>query len=101
MFNCTKPPFNDVRVRQAVAWAIDRQEIVDLVWYGTAVPATEATAKPSPWYTGVDPYKGGPDLDKAKALLREAGITGRLRSTSPASRRSRRRCARRRSCRRS
>jgi peptide/nickel transport system substrate-binding protein len=78
MFNCTKPPFNDVRVRQAVAWALDRKEIIDLVWYGTAVPATEATAKPSPWYTGVDPYSAGPDPEKAKALLREAGITGRL-----------------------
>jgi peptide/nickel transport system substrate-binding protein len=78
MFNCSKPPFDDPRVRQAVAWAIDRQEIVNLVWFGTAVPATEATAKPSPWYTGVDPYKDGPDLDKAQALLREAGIRGRL-----------------------
>jgi peptide/nickel transport system substrate-binding protein len=79
MFNCTKPPFNDVRVRQAVGWALDREEIINLVWHGTAVPATEATAKPSPWYTGVDAYKGGPDIDKAKALLREAGITGRLK----------------------
>jgi peptide/nickel transport system substrate-binding protein len=79
MFNCTKPPFDDARVRQAVGWALDRKEIVNLVWFGTAVPATEATAKPSPWFTGVDPYEGGPDLDKAKALLREAGVQGRLR----------------------
>lgn len=79
LLNCTKPPFNDVRVRQAVAWAIDRKEIINLVWYGTAVPATEATAKPSPWYTGANPYADGPDLDKAKALLRQAGITGRLK----------------------
>jgi peptide/nickel transport system substrate-binding protein len=79
MFNCTKPPFDDVRVRQAVAWALDRKEIVNLVWYGTAVPATEATAEPSPWYTGADPYKDGPNPDNAMALLREAGIKGRLR----------------------
>jgi peptide/nickel transport system substrate-binding protein len=78
MFNCTKPPFNDVRVRQAVAWALDRKEIINLVWYGTAVPATEATAKPSPWYTGVDAYQGAPNPDKSMALLRAAGIKGRL-----------------------
>jgi peptide/nickel transport system substrate-binding protein len=71
--NCTKKPFNDPRVRQAIAWAIDRQEIVDLVWFNTAVAATEAVSEPSPWYSGVDPYEGGPDLDKARALLKEAG----------------------------
>ncbi len=37
MLNCSKPPFNDPRVRQAVAWLIDRDEIVNLVWFGTAV----------------------------------------------------------------
>jgi peptide/nickel transport system substrate-binding protein len=78
MMNTSKPPFNDKRVRQAVAWAIDRQEIIDIVWFGTAVAATEATAKPSPWYTGINPYKGGPNIDKSKALLRQAGITGTL-----------------------
>jgi len=78
MFNCTKPPFNDVRVRQAVAWAIDRNEIAKLVWFGTAVPSTEPNARPSPWYTGVNPYAGGPNLDKAQALLRAAGVKDRL-----------------------
>ena len=37
--------------------------------------ATEAVSPPNPFYTGIDPYKGGPDLDKAKALLAQAGHT--------------------------
>ena len=73
VLNCSRPPFNDRRVRQAIAWAVDRKEFQSLLWYGTAVTATEAVSPPSPWYSGVNPYKGGPDADKAKALLKQAG----------------------------
>jgi peptide/nickel transport system substrate-binding protein len=73
MFNCSKPPFNDPRVRQAVAWLIDRDEIVELVWFGSAVAATEAVSDASPWYSGQNPYEGGPDPDRAKSLLKQAG----------------------------
>jgi peptide/nickel transport system substrate-binding protein len=72
--NCSKPPFNDQRVRQAVAWTVDRSEIVKLAFFGTAVEATEPVAKQNPFYSGVNPYEGGPDLDKAKSLMRQAGI---------------------------
>jgi peptide/nickel transport system substrate-binding protein len=76
--NATKPPFNDKRLRQAIAWAIDRAEIVKLVYFGSHVVTAEPTPEPSPWATGVNAHKGGPDLAKAKQLMAEAGVTGGL-----------------------
>jgi peptide/nickel transport system substrate-binding protein len=75
LLNASKPPFDDRRVRQAIAWLVDRDEISKLVWFGQADPATEAVAKVNPFYSGVNPYEGGPDPDKAKALLQQAGVT--------------------------
>lgn len=73
--NCSRPPFNDRRVRQAVSWTVDRAEIVKLAFFGTAVEATEPIAKQNPFYSGVNPYAGGPDLDKARSLMRQAGVS--------------------------
>jgi peptide/nickel transport system substrate-binding protein len=78
MLNATKPPFSDRRLRQAIAWAIDREEIVKLVYYGSHVATAEPTPEPSPWSTGVNAHKGGPDLAKAKQLMAEAGAGGGL-----------------------
>jgi len=75
LLNTTAPPFNDRKVRQAVNWAIDRSEIVKLAFFGTAVEATEPVSPPNPFYSGVDPYKGGPDFDKAKSLMSQAGVS--------------------------
>ena len=76
MFNNSRPPFDDVRVRQAVAWALDREAIANIVFFGQAVPATEAISERSPLFTGIDPYAGAPDLERARALIEEAGATG-------------------------
>jgi peptide/nickel transport system substrate-binding protein len=81
MLNASKPPFNDKRLRQAIAWAIDRAEIVKLVYFGSHVITAEPTPEPSPWATGVNAHKGAPDLARAKQLLAEAGVTGGLNLT--------------------
>ena len=75
LLNTTAPPFNDIRVRQAVNWAIDRSEIVKLAFFGTAAEATEAVCAPNPFFSGQNPYQGGPNLDKAKSLLSQAHVS--------------------------
>jgi peptide/nickel transport system substrate-binding protein len=69
--NEARPPWNDVRVRQAIAYAVDRDSIVQATSYGTAVANQLAIPKGNPWYTPYDTYRR--DIDKAKDLLREAG----------------------------
>ena len=81
MLNASKPPLNDKRLRQAIAWALDRSEIVKLVFYSSHTPTAEPTPEPSPWATGVNAHKGGPDLAKAKQLLADAGMGGGLTLT--------------------
>src|SRR5437660_8881351 len=81
MLHVSKPPFNDRRLRQAIAWAIDRAEIVKLVYFGSHVPPADPTPEPSVWGTGVNAHKSGPDLAKAKQLLNEAGVDAGLTLT--------------------
>lgn len=72
--NEAKQPWSDVRVRQAIAYAIDRDAIVQAVSYGTAEKNQLAIPTQSVWYTEYDQYST--DVDKAKQLLTEAGYTG-------------------------
>jgi peptide/nickel transport system substrate-binding protein len=76
-FNLEKPPLNDVRVRQALYWAMDREEIAQIVGHGHARAATEVNVIPesSPWHTSTGLMQfPAQDLEKAKALLVEAGL---------------------------
>lgn len=72
--NEAREPWSDVRVRQALAYAIDRDAIVQAVSYGTAALNQLAIPEQSVWYTEYDEYST--DLDTAQALLDEAGFTG-------------------------
>lgn len=70
-FNCSKPPFNDVRVRQAFSLALDREEIARNVVKAGERPAYSFVPPNTAGYT--TEHTVTPDLDRAKALLAEAG----------------------------
>ena len=73
-FNLRKKPFDDPRVRKAIAYAIDKDFIVKALHRGTSQVATGPIAPGSPFYTAdrVEPYKL--DLARAEKLLDEAGL---------------------------
>ncbi len=89
-FNQAKPPFNDLRVRQAVAYAIDRQAIIDGIEFGMGRPAS--CQYPDDHWAHNPALKPWPfDPKKAKQLLKEAGYGNGLAimgmcGTSPQSR---------------
>ena len=70
-FNCRVKPFSDVRVRQAIAMALDRNEIAKAATYGQGGPAQTMVAPASPIKVNVKPLPYDPV--RAKALLAEAG----------------------------
>ena len=67
-----QPPFDDVRVRQAVMYALDPQEISDAATLGLATPATSAFPDALPGYNGAF-WAYERDVERARELLTEAG----------------------------
>jgi len=67
-----QPPFDDVRVRKALAMAVDRQLLVDIVLEGLGRPAFDNILSPEFQYR-VDTPEISYDPEAAKALLAEAG----------------------------
>ena len=74
--HCDAKPFDDVNVRQAIKYAINREELVEKILYGYGSPGNDNpisesmkyAINPQPVYT----Y----DPDKAKSLLKKAGMEG-------------------------
>jgi len=73
-FNATRAPFDDPKVRRAIAFAIDREAISRAAFFGHGAPIYGAPTPPDSPYYNAD-LKGAVsfDPDKAKALLAEAG----------------------------
>jgi peptide/nickel transport system substrate-binding protein len=72
--NNKKKPLDDVRVRQAIAYAIDRKAVIDGAQNGFGTPIGSHMTPNDPGYvdlTGMYPH----DPEKAKALLKEAGVS--------------------------
>ncbi len=73
--NTTVPPFTNVKVRQAMAWAINRKEIVDTALFGVGgIVATGTAIPPGNYYSFPKTPYDKVDLDQAKRLLAEAGV---------------------------
>ena len=81
--NNKQPPLDNVKVREAIAHAINRQDIIDGAMFGYGTPIGTHFAPHNPDYvdlTGLSAY----DPEKSKALLSEAGISNlKLRLALP------------------
>jgi peptide/nickel transport system substrate-binding protein len=79
--NVTKPPFDNLKVRQAVAYALPYQKIMDAVLFGLANPMFGAPADRTSDVAWPQPHKYSTDMEKAKALMAEAGYAGGFETT--------------------
>lgn len=72
-FNLKHKPFDDIRVRKAINYAIDKQEIIDGVYLGLGINIA-SPYKPGTRWSNPDLQPYSYDPNKAKALLKEAGF---------------------------
>jgi peptide/nickel transport system substrate-binding protein len=70
--NCSRPDLNDLRVRQAINYAIDKQKVLDTVYGGGKIIGTFMDHDNAYYkdFTNLYPY----DPAKARQLLKEAGV---------------------------
>lgn len=72
-FNLKHKPFDDIRVRKAINYAIDKQEIIDGVYLGLGINIA-SPYKPGTRWSNPDLKPYAYDPNKAKTLLKEAGF---------------------------
>lgn len=78
--NNKMPPFDNVKVREAVAHAIDRQAIIDGAMFGLGTPIGTHFAPHNPAYVDLT-AQSAYDPEKSKALLSEAGFPDGFETT--------------------
>lgn len=72
-FNVTRAPFDDVRMRRAIGYAIDKVEYNEAIWFGLGNPHNQPFVPGSFLELPVDdPYRNS-DLETARQLVEEAG----------------------------
>jgi peptide/nickel transport system substrate-binding protein len=73
MLNTTRKPFSDVRVRQAIAYTLDRKLMTDTILFGFGTPMDGGIIPSWHWaYADLHMY-AKPDIAKAKQLMSDAG----------------------------
>lgn len=73
-FNTKNPKLSDAKVRQALSHAVNKEQIIDVIYYGLAEPTTGPVHPSKSHYNkNISDYEF--NLDKAKAMLNEAGWT--------------------------
>lgn len=71
--NVTEGPLQEKAVRQAIAWAVDREELNNAVKFGMATPLPSGPIPPGHWAFAETNNYPKQDQEKAKELLAEAG----------------------------
>jgi len=79
--NTKKKPFDDVRVRQAIFHALDRDQILAVANSGLGTTLKAGYLPPDRWGSIKEPIYDRPDTAKAKALLTEAGYPTGFKTT--------------------